>query len=121
MMNVLLITWTFIAACASFVIGAWITFSAHGERWPGVVLMLMAALVVGLGVQLCRERMSRVRPRVAVRYEYAEPAPVRQRRPAAAASQNRKPSTKIAPARAASNKAQGSPQSFRADQVAAVA
>jgi hypothetical protein len=121
MMNILLITWTFIAAGASFVIGAWMTFSAHGERWPGVVLVLTAAIVVGLGVQLCRERMSRVRPRVAVRYEYVEPAPVRQRRPAAAASQKRRPSRKTAPARATSNKAEGRPQGVRARQVAAVA
>jgi len=121
MMNVLLITWTFTAACASFVIGAWMTFSAHGERWPGVVLMLTAALVVALGVQLCRERMSRMRPGVAVRYESTEPAPARQRRPAAAGSQKRKPSRKTAPARAKSNKAQGRPQGVRAKQVAAVA
>jgi hypothetical protein len=121
MMNVLLIAWTFIAACASFVIGAWMTFSAHGERVPGVVLMLTAALVVGLGVQLCRERISRVRPRVAVQYEYVEPAPVRQRRPAAAVSQNRKPSRKTAPPGAASNKAQGRPQGVRGKQVAVVA
>ena len=121
MMNVLLITWTFVAACASFVIGAWMTFSAHGERWPGVVLMLTAALVVGLGVQLCRERVSRVRPRAAVRYEYAEPVPVRQRRPAAAVSQKRKSSRRTAPAKAKSNQARRSPQGVRSKQVAAVA
>jgi hypothetical protein len=121
MMNVLLIAWTFIAACASFVIGAWMMFSAHGERWPGVVLMLTAALVVGLGVQLCRERTSRVRPRGAVRYEYAEPAPASQRRPAAAVAQKRKPSRKTAPARAKSNQARRRPQGVRAKQVAAVA
>ncbi len=112
MMDVLLITWTFIAACASFVIGAWMTFSAHGERWPGMVLMLTAGIVAGLGVQLCRERIRRVRPRVAVRYERAEPAPVQQRR---------QPSRRTAPARAKSNQARRGPQGVRSKQVAVVA
>jgi len=88
-MNVLIITWTFLAACASFVIGVWMMSSADGARWPGVILMIAAVLVTGLGVQLCRERLGRARPRVVVHHEYVYQYPRRRRRPVNATSKKR--------------------------------
>lgn len=109
MMNVLLIAWTFVAACASFVIGAWIAVVAPMQRWPGLVVMVLAAVAVGLGVQLCRERVRRIRPMVSTRHEHVP----RKRTPQPPGAQGERPTGQTLPRSAAGKKQSGLGRSAR--------